>query len=112
MYSPLPAIVLALALPFSASAQSLPDPTEPTSMAGTRAGGGGTPRWQLQSTLVAENRRVATINGETVGVGDRVNGARILRIEPYAVRLRTADGIIELTLSNGDPKQVAEGGPR
>lgn len=102
-----------LSVPLSAAAQSLPDPTQPTSIAGQRAGARSTaPRWVLQSTLVADDRRVATINGESVSVGDAVDGARVIRIETYAVRIRTADGIMELTLTDGDPKQVAQGGPK
>jgi hypothetical protein len=99
-----------LLAPAIAHAQPLPDPTERTAM--QRTGGNATTRtaWVLQSTLIAEDRRVAVINGETVTVGDRVQGAVVLGIEPFAVRLRAADGIVVITLTDGDPKQVASGG--
>ncbi len=98
-------------LPIAADAQSLPDPTEPTSTASVRGPGPAKPvAWILESTLVAEDRRIATINGSTLMVGDTVAGARVLEIEPFAVRLRTADGIIELSLSDDDPKLHSKGG--
>jgi len=43
--------------------------------------------WQLSSTLVADGRRVAIINDRTVGVGDRVGGARVVAIETGRVEL-------------------------
>ncbi len=43
--------------------------------------------WRLMSTLVSEGRRVAIINDDTVRVGGRVNGARVLGIESGRVRL-------------------------
>lgn len=100
----------ALLVPALASAQPLPDPTERTAM--QRTGDTTTARvaWVLQSTLIAEDRRVAVINGESVTVGDRVDGAVVLGIEPFAVRLRAAGGIVVITLTDGDPKQFASGG--
>lgn len=43
--------------------------------------------WSLVSTLVSGTRRVAIINGRSVRPGDRVGGARVLRIDHGAVRL-------------------------
>jgi len=43
--------------------------------------------WTLTSTLVSSQRRVAIINGFAVRTGERVAGARVLRIEPGLVRL-------------------------
>ncbi len=103
--------VAILSVPLAAGAQGLPDPTEPTRATADAPAGGVATRWLLQSTLVANDRRIATVNGMAVAVGDTVDGARVLRIDPYAVRIRTANGIIVLTLSDGDPKQVAQGGP-
>lgn len=107
---PLAAICLVLAPP--ATAQPLPDPTERTSIARPAVATRVPVPWVLQSTLIAEDRRIAVINGRTVTVGDEVEGARITRIEPYAVRLRTTSGIVELTLTDGDPKRAAGGGTR
>ena len=44
-------------------------------------------RWQLSSTLLAQGRRVAIINGQPVRAGDHVDGARVLAIEAGGVRL-------------------------
>jgi len=46
---------------------------------------------QLQATLVAEQRRVAVINGTRFKVGDTVNGYRIKQIDAARVQLE-ADG--------------------
>ena len=40
---------------------------------------------ELQSTIVSEGRRLAVINGRTVGVGATVYGARVKAVEPYEV---------------------------
>jgi MSHA biogenesis protein MshK len=97
-------------MPVADAQQSLPDPTERTSMGGTRDTSTGVTRWVLESTLVSADRRIAVINGESLMVGDRIGGARVTRIEPFSVRLRTAEGTIELNLTDSDPKTVAGGG--
>lgn len=43
--------------------------------------------WQLASTLVAGDRRIARINGQTVRSGDTVGGARVLAINNGRVQL-------------------------
>ncbi|MEX1081888.1 MAG: hypothetical protein WD382_04935 [Halofilum sp. (in: g-proteobacteria)] len=43
--------------------------------------------WQLASTLVSGDRRVARINGQSVRPGDTVGGATVLAIESGRVRL-------------------------
>ena len=104
------AIALALA-PSFVHGQSLPDPTARTSVRTAPVTTPAPARWHLQSTLVAADRRLAVVNGETVAVGDTIRGARVLQITPYAVRLQTAGGTIELTLTTGDdPKRAVDGG--
>lgn len=105
------AAILLLAVPTFVQAQALADPTKRTSVRRASTSVPAPTRWTLQSTLVAADRRVAVIDGQTVGVGDTVRGARVLQITPYAVRLQTADGTIELTMTTGDdPKRAAHGG--
>ncbi len=104
------AAMLLIASPAFVGAQTLPDPTERTSMARVATTASAPTRWTLQSTLIAADRRVAVINGETVTIGSTINGARVLEINPYGVRLRTAGGAIELTLTSADPKRAAGGG--
>jgi hypothetical protein len=43
--------------------------------------------WRLESTLTSNGRSVAIINGRAVRVGDRIGGARVLRVERGAARL-------------------------
>ena len=105
------AAIILMAAPALVHAQSLSDPTERTSIRRAATTTPAAARWLLQSTLVAADRRLAVINGETVGVGDTIRGARVLQITPYAVRLQTAGGTIELTLTTGDdPKRAVDGG--
>ena len=111
----LPAL-LALALcagAATASAQGLDDPTRPTSLAepvpaARRAESG--PRWRLQSTLVADDRRLAIINGRTVGPGDRVDGATVRDVRQDGVTLDVEGRRIDLRLLGAvDVKRDAGG---
>ncbi len=70
---------------------ALPDPTRPPgkSLAGHGTGARGVARWVLSSTLISPDRRLATINGRIVAVGQRVvGGAVVEEIQPAQVRLR------------------------
>ena len=84
----------------AAAAQALDDPTRPTALAeperSQRAESG--PRWRLQSTLVAEDRRLAIINGRTVGPGDRVDGATVRDVRQDGVTLEIEGRRIELRM--------------
>jgi MSHA biogenesis protein MshK len=97
----------ALALAFAvttaaAGAQSgLGDPTKPTALTAPeeeRAAQG--PRWRLQSTLVADTRRLAVINGRTVAQGGRIDGATLLEVRQDGVTLEVAGERIRLRLLN------------
>jgi hypothetical protein len=96
----------------AAAGQGLDDPTRPTSLAeperAQRAGSG--PRWRLQSTLVAEDRRLAIINGRTVGPGDRVDGATVRDVRHDGVTLEIEGRRIELRMLGAvDVKREAGG---
>lgn len=79
-----------------AHAGTLHDPTRPDYITGaTRSSNTG---WQLSSTLISPQRRLAVVNGETVGVGDHVDGATVVSIEPGAVELRAAGRILTVEL--------------
>ena len=86
----------------------LSDPTQPpgVQLSGKNAGIKSAPRWVLSSTLIAPARRLATINGKTVGVGDQINGARVLAIEPARVALRKSGKQFVVTLSPRDFKRM------
>lgn len=110
-----PAALLALAMLGTAAAvpaQGLDDPTRPTSMAEPepvrRAESG--PRWRLQSTLVADDRRLAIINGRTVGPGERVDGATVRDVRQDGVTLEIDGRRVELRLLGAvDVKRDAGG---
>ena len=83
-------LALALLAAMPAVEQSgLGDPTRPTSLSEPGAGAAAAqgPRWRLQSTLVADTRRVAVINGRTVAQGGKIDGAKLLEIRKDGVTL-------------------------
>ena len=89
-----------LVSPLFASAQNgLGDPTKPTALAAPEpeeavAG----PRWRLQSTLVADTRRLAVINGRTVVQGGQIDGATVREVRREGVTLEIEGRRIELRL--------------
>jgi len=44
--------------------------------------------WRLSSTLIARERKIATINGKIVRQGERINGATVIDIQAWNVTLR------------------------
>ena len=91
----LPLLLLAVALPV---AGELRDPLQPpTQRAQPAAEATVNPAdWRLASTLVADGRRVAVINGQVAAPGHTVDGARVLAVERGRVRLRV--GAEEFTI--------------
>jgi MSHA biogenesis protein MshK len=82
------AVLLVCASAPTAAQTGFGDPTRPTSLSepeAARVVQG--PRWRLQSTLVADNRRVAVINGRTVAQGERVDGAQLVEVRSDGVTL-------------------------
>ena len=81
-------------------AASLPDPTRPPQRFNAPADSSPAvaDNWQLGSILIAPQRRVAVINGRALIVGDQVNGAKVVAIEPGLVRLRRGSRVIMLDL--------------
>lgn len=83
------------------SAEPLPDPTQPPPAALAPV---AVPEEKaktelaLSAVFLAEDRRLAVIDGRRVGVSDVVAGARVLSIEPGRVRLKRAGEIVELEL--------------
>jgi len=90
-----PAIVAISLLLAAAGAVAGPlghgDPTQPTpldrpvsddaSSRGAAAVRIEPPRWTLTSTLIAGDRRVAVINGRSVALGARIDGARLVAVD-------------------------------
>lgn len=84
------------------------DPTRPpdftTARAATEARQNEAPL-ELQAVFFAEGRRVAIINGERLRVDDRLQSARVVRIERDRVSLRRDGETIELRLVETDVKR-------
>lgn len=66
------------------------DPTQPTPLDRPAVGTASdtaianrieTPRWTLTSTLISRDRRVAVINGRSVALGARIDGARLVAVD-------------------------------
>lgn len=94
----------AFALAGAAAAQpGLGDPTRPTPLvapAEERVAtlAGPAPRWRLQSTLIADERRVAVINGRSVAQGTRVEGALLREVRNDGVTLEVDGRSVQLRL--------------
>ena len=93
--------------------QGLGDPTRPTSLAepepAARAAVSG-PRWRLQSTLVADSRRLAVINGRTVAQGERIDGATVREVRQGGVTLEIEGRRVELRVLQGTADVKRSGG--
>jgi MSHA biogenesis protein MshK len=100
---------LASALPARAADvfDGLPDPTRPSS---TLGGGDGVATsvhgLVLQSVLIAPQRRLAVINGQTLAVGERIGDATVVAIQPHEVVVKRAGGELTLRLV---PRYVLRG---
>ncbi len=66
------------------------------------------PRWMLTSTLVSMQRRTAVINDTVVSHGDHINGAKIISIQPSAVRLRIGGKYITLVMLKKNIKSLSQ----
>lgn len=74
-------------------AQALSDPMQPPAFA-VPSGGASAPApagLVLQSTLLSKGRRIATIDGKPMRVGDRIGAAKIVAIDSTSVTLRDAE---------------------
>ena len=77
---------------------NMPDPTRPN---GWQDGGGSTAKQGLilQGTTVSASRRIAVINGQRLAVGDHVQGATLVEVQPFQVRLQRDGRDITLRLT-------------
>jgi hypothetical protein len=90
--------------------EPLADPTRPAATFGPVAGAAAEKpaKWLLSSTLIAAQRRIAVINGQAVQVGQIIDGAELLAVEPGRALLRRAGQTMELKLMPGTVKQAVE----
>lgn len=70
---------------------ALDDPTRPPGYPlPSSKGGASGPVWHVSAIRIAAKSKSAIINGRSVAVGNRVNGATVINIEPTEVRLKKA----------------------
>jgi MSHA biogenesis protein MshK len=102
------ALLLLSGLPLVAAA--LEDPTRPPDFVGGANGAkqGQAPSWQVSSILISKDRRMAVVNGKTVRQGDQVGSARVVRISPTAVTLRTSIETFTVKLLPAQVKSARE----
>lgn len=94
-------IFLAVGMLGRGVAETLGDPTQPpntTSLSPGQRTAKPLPRWSLTATFIASDRRVATINGKRVTVGEQIGGATVLAIEPSWVSLQAPNSRKTLTV--------------
>ncbi len=67
--------------------------------------------WVLSSILYSPGRKHAIINNQVVRKGEVIRGARLVRLQPDAVRLQLNDRYIDLSLrkGNGAIKKSSQG---
>ncbi len=106
-------LAAAMLAPAATAQQGLGDPMRPTALdepepveRAVRSG----PRWRLQSTLVADSRRLAVINGRTVAQGERIDGATVREVRPGGVTLEVEGRRVELRVLHGTPDVKRDGG--
>ncbi|MCF6338389.1 MAG: general secretion pathway protein GspB [Gammaproteobacteria bacterium] len=100
--------MLLLAMPLQAA---LKDPTRPPNVTATTSMSPQKiqrPRWILTSTLISAQRRTAVINDTVVSHGDRINGAKVINIQPSAVRLRIGGRKITLMMLKKNIKSLSQ----
>jgi len=93
----------------AAEVAALRDPTLPPPVqAGPAPKDGGDPAasWKLNATLVGSGRAVAVINNRLVEIGDLVDGARVVAIQPNQVRLRRGSSVWVLRGTSSDVKKI------
>ncbi len=61
--------------------------------------------WQLQGIRIDQRRRSALINGQSVAVGEEVDGAKVLKIENDSVVIQSGEKPSTLRLLKHDVKQ-------
>lgn len=82
---------------------TLSDPTAPPARPSRSGSGHAVAHWQLQSTLVGADRRVAVINDTVLREGDPIDGARLVAIEYSTVLLEVGGRTLRLRLFNAEP---------
>lgn len=101
--------VLFLCSPLAVTAEFLPDPTRPAIDLSGKAGDGmpvSAASQGLQSIIISPQYRAAVINGETVRLGGKSGGYRLLEVNENSVVLQNSQGrrVMELFPRTGIKK--------
>lgn len=97
------------AAPEPATKAVIGDPMRPSYLGASRGNStAAAPSWRVESIVVSPQRRVAVINGRSLGVGDYIQGARVAAIDAYAVTLDINGKRRQLTLTDARIKTQAE----
>src|SRR6185437_9652056 len=48
--------------------------------------------WQLNATIIAPNRKIAIINGQSIKIGEKIINNQLIDIKPNSVQLENANG--------------------
>lgn len=100
-------IVLAGSLTWlPAWAQQLRDPTQPPSLLMQDGAAGTSGETVLQSVFISPTRRAAIISGQTVKLGEKFNGATLVKITESEVVLRNGGELQTLKLFPGIGKRL------
>jgi MSHA biogenesis protein MshK len=100
-------LVLATALPVSASGESLRDPTRPL---GYRSAPTAQVELELNSILIGGTRKLAVINGQQLRENDVIQGSggvRLRAIEPQAVVLQQGTRTWRVRLAGNGVRRTA-----
>ncbi len=105
-------LAFALGVAATAGAQTLSDPTAALPSR-ERLAAGQARVWTLQSTVIGPQRRIAVVNGVVVGIGDRVDGARVVAISHGHAELDVGGRRVSLDLFGAapDPDEESRGTP-
>lgn len=102
------AMAMLLVTTASAGEADIGDPMRPSYLPASSTSGKRAPTWRVESIVVSPDRRIAVINGKSLAVGDRIQGARVIAIDAYAVTLEMDGKRRQLTLTDARIKTQAE----
>lgn len=96
------------ACPAAHAQGALVDPTRPPTVMPAEALGAAQPAGRLQSILISGTRKLAVIDGVTVPLGGKVDGATLVAIDETGVKLRRGEAIETLKLYPNIERQAIE----
>lgn len=94
-------ISISILMMVSGFTYAITDPMQPPNMRGdsvkhiTKS---KTAKWRLTSVLIGQKRRLATINGKILSIGEKINGAKLIDIQPSVITLNVENRNIIIKL--------------